>query len=69
MHIIINTFLLILISISISACSEEADKVSGSGKHVWKEQTDTIDKARNVENEILNAADSARKTIEEQTDY
>ncbi|MCG8380196.1 MAG: hypothetical protein MI865_12090 [Proteobacteria bacterium] len=61
---ITNTLLLILMSIFMFACSEETDKVSGSGDHVWKEQTDTIEKAKEVEGIILDSAKQTREAVE-----
>ena len=48
-----------------SACSDDDNK--GSGDHVWKEQTQTIDKAKEVEGLLQDAADQQRKVIDEQT--
>ena len=40
---------------------------SGSGDHVWKEQTDMIDKAQGVEDLLGDADVQQRQRIEEQT--
>jgi len=48
----------------VSACSD--DKNKGSGDHVWKEQTQTINKAKEVEELLQDAADQQRKLIDEQ---
>jgi hypothetical protein len=40
---------------------------SGSGDHVWKEQTDMIDKAHDAEDLLGSANAQQRQRIEEQT--
>ncbi len=53
----------------ISACSEDESATPEkklSGDHVWKEQTQAIDRAKEVEGMLLDAADEQRKVIEEQ---
>jgi len=62
MDTIIKVFLISLI-IFLSACSEDKE---ASGDHVWKEQTDTIDKAKQVESMLMDAAEKQKKAIEEQ---
>ncbi len=63
MNTIIKVFLISII-IFLSACSEDKE---ASGDHVWKEQTDTIDKAKQVEAMMKDAAEKQKKAIEEQT--
>ena len=48
----------------IAACSDETQKVED---HVWKEQTDMIDKAKGVELLINDAALQQRELIEQNT--
>ncbi len=50
----------------LSACSENND-AQGKKGHVWKEQTDAIEKAKEVEGMIQDSADEQRKIIEDQT--
>jgi hypothetical protein len=57
--------LLILLTVFITACSDETDKVKGD--HVWKEQTDMIDKAKDVEKLVHDAAIQQRQQIEDKT--
>jgi hypothetical protein len=45
-------------------CSDEQNKVE---EHVWKEQTDMIDKAKNVEQILNDAAQQQQELIEQQT--
>jgi len=61
----INYLLLVVMSVFLTACSDETDKVEGD--HVWKEQTDMIDKAKDVEKLINDAALQQRQQIEENT--
>ena len=48
----------------IAACSDETQKVED---HVWKEQTDMIDKAKEVELLLNDAALQQRELIEQNT--
>jgi hypothetical protein len=52
-----------------SACSDDdnptTEKKPG-GDHVWKEQTQAIDKAKEVEGMLQDAADEQRKVIDDQ---
>ena len=58
--------LLVLVStLFIAACSDESDS-KASSDHVWKEQTDTIDRAKEVEAMMLKSAEDRSKSIEEQ---
>ena len=49
----------------LCACSSGGE--SESGDHVWKEQTDMIDKAQGVEDLLGDADAQQRQRIEEQT--
>ena len=52
-----------------SACSDDGKDTSEkklSGDHVWKEQTQAIDKAKAVEGILEDAAAEQRKIIDEQ---
>ena len=51
------------------ACSDDGKDTSEkklSGDHVWKEQTQAIDKAKEVEGLLQDAATGQRKIIDEQ---
>jgi outer membrane biogenesis lipoprotein LolB len=53
----------------VSACSDDESATPEkklSGDHVWKEQTQTIDRAKEVEGMLQDAADQQRKVIEDQ---
>ncbi|HSS64445.1 MAG TPA: hypothetical protein VLS27_08415 [Gammaproteobacteria bacterium] len=48
--------------LSLSACSSEDNEVQ---EHVWKDQVEAIDKAREVENVIMDAATAQKKASED----
>ncbi len=53
-----------------SACSDDDNATSEnkeSGDHVWKEQTQALDKAKEVDGLLKDATDQQRKIIDEQT--
>ncbi|RKZ89537.1 MAG: hypothetical protein DRQ39_00505 [Gammaproteobacteria bacterium] len=56
---------IVLMMIFVVACSDESQQVEGD--HVWKEQTDMIDKAHDIESMINNAAQQKQQEIDEQT--
>ena len=49
----------------LAACS---GKSPDQGEHVWKEQTDTIKKAQQVNDVLKQSADAQRKQLEEQSE-
>jgi len=56
--IILSTVILL-----VSACSDDDRE---SGDNVWKEQTQVLDKAKEVEGLLKDVSDEQRKIIEEQ---
>jgi outer membrane biogenesis lipoprotein LolB len=63
--------LLILFSYLIfTACSDETNNSNADAKkdHVWKETTDTIDRAKEVEGMMMDAAKNTQRAIEEQSE-
>lgn len=56
---------LMLMLVVISACSDEKHPVDGD--HVWKEQTDMIDEARDIEQLVNDAALQQRQQVERAT--
>ena len=58
----------LIVCLILTACSGEDSSNSSDAKndHVWKEQTDTIDKAREVEGKLMDSAEETRKLIEQQ---
>lgn len=65
---IIKLFLLLVTCTLFTACSDDNDSSTVEAKkdHVWKTQTDAIDKAKEVEALVIDAAENTRKTIEAQ---
>lgn len=56
---------IVLMMLFLAACSDEQQQVEGN--HVWKEQTDMIDKAHDIESLINDAAQQKQQEIDEQT--
>jgi hypothetical protein len=54
-----NTLTVLALAL-LSGCSDPA----GDGEHVWKTQTDTIDRARQAEQLIGEAHDTRRQQID-----
>lgn len=50
-----------LVSALLAGCSGES---GGEGEHVWKEQTDTMDRARQTEEIMKKKAEEQRKAID-----
>lgn len=57
---------LIMTLAGVSACSDERHPVDGD--HVWQEQTDMIDKAKEVEQVITDSALQQKQHIEQNLD-
>ena len=64
MHI--KNFLIVILAGLLIACSED-DSGSGSGDHVWKDQVDTMDRAREAEQKMLEAVELKKQAVEEQS--
>ena len=66
MNIQIASILLLSVFL-VASCSDDEDKNKNelTGEHVWKEQTDTMDKARAVEGMLEDAAQEQREMIEQ----
>lgn len=63
-----RNFIFLLLLLLLIACSDDSiDQTRSSGDHVWKEQTDTMNRAREVEGILDEAAQAQRKVIEEST--
>jgi hypothetical protein len=57
------------IMLLLSACSggnDTPEPEKQTGDHVWKSQTDMIDRARDVENTVLDQGLQQRRAIDEQ---
>ena len=70
MRYLCKILLLFVSCLLFVACSDESNNVNAESKkdHVWKEQTDTINAAKEVEGMILDSAKETRKTIEQQSE-
>ena len=63
----IRLSLLTILCLFLIACSDEGSNKSEANKdHVWKEQTETIDKAKEVEGMLMDSAKNMRDAIENQ---
>lgn len=63
----IKAIILLSSCLFLIACSDENNSSSDAEKdHVWKEQTDAINKAKEVESMVMDAAENTRNVIEEQ---
>jgi len=58
--------LIFLCLIVFSACSFEGDE-PGAGNHVWKSQTDALQKARDIEQQLANDVNEKKRKIEQQS--
>ncbi|NNG13397.1 MAG: hypothetical protein HKM88_09130 [Halobacteria archaeon] len=48
------------------ACTDTGDDAGLQGNHVWKSQTDMLDKARDAEGLLMDGNQRQRQTIDEQ---
>lgn len=64
MHMIVRV-LLFLSVLTLGACSFESNE-SGGGDHVWKSQTDALEKARDIEQQLANDVNEKKRRIEQQ---
>jgi hypothetical protein len=56
-----------LLSFSLAACSgESGDNNQPTGEHVWKSQTDSLEKAKQVEGMIMDSAQQQRDAVNAQ---
>ena len=57
-----------LLTLFITACDDDADKRKKVNMdHIWKEQTDMIDKAKNVEKLLQDSAEQQQQLIQKNT--
>ena len=65
---VIKIILLLVTCILFSACSDESNNSSAEANkdHVWKSQTDSIEKAKEVEAMMMDATEKTREAIEDQ---
>ncbi len=58
-----NVFYIMVACLVLIGCSDESSN-SSQKDHVWKEQTDTIDKAKEVEGMMMESAAATREAID-----
>jgi hypothetical protein len=58
---------IIILGVALLLTMSCSDDDKDSGDHVWKEQTQSIDKAKEVEGLLKDATDQQRKIIDDQT--
>ncbi|MDH3900327.1 MAG: hypothetical protein OEU51_04695 [Gammaproteobacteria bacterium] len=67
-----SRILVIGAALLISACSDNGDTTASQpeavkdGNHIWKTQTDQIERARDVEDVLLDSHAQQQQTIDEQ---
>jgi len=59
--------LLLVLAVFITACSDSDKPQKVEQDHVWKEQTDMIDKAKDVEQMLKDSAALQQQRIDQQT--
>lgn len=57
---------IIVLTLFISACDDSESPKKVAKDHIWKEQTDMIDKAKAVEQLVNDAATQQKLTIDQQ---
>lgn len=62
-----KVFYIMVSCLILFGCSDENSN-SSQKDHVWKEQTDTIDKAKEVEGMMMESAAATRKAIDKQVE-
>jgi len=65
--IIFKSSALVLSVFLILACSDKAADTGGTGDHVWKTQTESLEKAQQVDQILQDATAEHKQAIEEQT--
>jgi len=62
-----KTLLCLLLAVFITACSDSDQTQKVEQDHVWKEQTQLIDKAKDVEQMLKDTAALQQQRIDQQT--
>ncbi len=60
--------LILVFMVPMTGCSDVSNTADTNKDHVWKAQTDTINKAREVEGILRDSAAATRKSIDQQSD-
>lgn len=67
LHTPTRTLLISVLAFLLTGCGEPQPPPKPTGEHVWKDLTNMLDKARNAEKVIQDAADRERHAIDAQT--
>lgn len=62
-----KTTITLIFLLCLAGCSDN-EGTAGKGDHVWKEQTEAIKKAEQVEGIVLDAAKEQRESIDKQAE-
>lgn len=68
MQSILKLTAILLLFVSIAGCEEKDKQAKASDPVVFKTQREALDKAKQVESTLQDAAAQQRKTIDESTD-
>jgi hypothetical protein len=68
MRSILKLTAILLLFVSIAGCEEKDKQAKASDPVVFKTQREALDKAKQVESTLQDAAAQQRKTIDESTD-
>ncbi len=68
MQSILKLTAILLLFVSIAGCEEKDKQAKASDPVVFKTQREALDKAKQVESTLQDAAEQQRKTIDESTD-
>jgi outer membrane biogenesis lipoprotein LolB len=66
MENIIKVFLLLISCLMFVACSDEGSSAEEKKDHVWKSQTDSIDKAKEAQNMLKESTEKTLNALEQQ---
>ncbi len=59
------TALCAVVSLLLVACAEQRESTTERGDHIWRAQTDAMDKARRIEGVVHDAASRRRERLEQ----
>jgi len=68
MQSILKLTAILLLFVSIAGCEEKDKQAKASDPVAFKTQREALDKAKQVESTLQDAAEQQRKTIDESTD-
>jgi ABC-type Fe3+-citrate transport system substrate-binding protein len=68
MQNLIKIFLLLISCLMATACSDESNNADTKKDHVWKETTETIDRAKEVEGMMMDAAKNTQRALDQQNE-